>query len=650
MDPREELQALRRMAELEAKASGQTYTPAAPTSAKPESTSPTIGETVLSTPLARVALGVATPLVGALQLGANVGDYLNKKMGVEPVVGKALADWWNEVQATKERGMAATQPSYEKQLGITPTDFAGFAGSMIPGVGAVSKAATVGQKVIEGAKVGAVTGAAQPGTEKLSQQGAGAVIGGTLAGAAPVAIPQIAKAAGWVWDAAQGRLVQIKAGKVLREIAGDQLDVIKNALANASPELTAAQAVQEAKITAPALQAMGARSSEITPDLATAAAKREAADEARRVGTIQKVTPDLANADENLKAASQVAYGKAMASDKQRLNNLAAEQQNANMLAGTAGPMGPEMVTPALQALKGNPVIDAAMKEARTLAKTKGLNLTDPMTSLEGLHYMKIAIDNQFKNRTASTALQNYSDAALNNTKSQLLSAIDEVSPLYSVARQQHAALSEPVNQAQILNAMQAVLKSPAGVERAGPFLNVLGQGENALLKKANQNPRFGGLEEALTPEQMAAVNKVGAELTRDEQMKILAAKGAPALAKVLREETAPTGTLPFMNTMSSVINKVSGILQGRVSDKTKEAVAKSMESGVKASELLSTIPFKERNAVMKALIDSNAWDGEPASMIGIASGEAVSNAMTPKRPKNQNAMRIELRGMANKE
>jgi len=42
----------------------------------------------------------------------------------------------------------------------------------------------------------------------------------------------------------------------------------------------------------------------------------------------------------------------------------------------------------------------------------------------------------------------------------------------------------------------------------------------------------------------------------------------------------------------------------------------------------------------MKALIDSKAWDGEPASMIGIASGEAVSNAMAPKRPKNQNALR----------
>lgn len=613
---------------------------AAPTPAKPESTSPTMKEQLLSSTLGRIGLGVATPLVGAVQLGANVGDYINKKMGVEPVVSKALSDWWNDMQAAKERGMAATQPSYEKQLGITPTDFSGFVGSMIPGVGAVSKAATLGQKITEGAKVGAVMGAAQPGTEKLSQQGAGAVVGGTLAGAAPVAIPQIAKAAGWAWDAVNGRLVQIKAGKVLREIAGDQLDAIKNALSNASPELTAAQAVQEAKITAPALQAMGARAPEFSPDLATAGAKREAADQARRVGTIQAVTPDLANAQENLNAASNVAYGKAMASDKQRLNNLAAEQQNANMLAGTAGPMGPEMVTPALQALKGNPVIDAAIKEARTLAKTKGVNLTDPMTSLEGLHYMKIAIDNQFKNRTASTALQNYSDAALNNTKSQLLSAIDEVSPLYSVARQQHAALSQPVNQAQVLNAMQGVLKGPSGAERAGPFLNVLGQGENALLKKANQNPRFGGLEEVLTPEQMTAVKKVGTELTRDEQMADLAAKGKPALAGILREETAPTGTLPFMNTMSSVINKVSGILQGTVSNKTKEAVARSMESGAKASELLSTIPFKERNAVMKALIDSKAWDGEPASMIGIASGEAVSNAMTPKRPKNQNALR----------
>jgi hypothetical protein len=610
--------------------------------AKSESKGPTLGEQVLSTPAARVAMGVATPFVGALQLGANVGDYINKKMGVEPVVSKALSDWWGKMQAARDRGLAATQPSYEKQLGITPTDFSGFAGSMIPGVGAVSKAATVGQKIIEGAKVGAAMGAAQPGTQSLGQQAAGGVVGGVLSGAAPVAIPQVAKAAGWAWDAAQGRLIQVKAGKVLQELAGDQLDAIKLALDKANPNLTAAQAVQEAGITAPAIQAMGARASEITPNLATAYTKKAAADEAGRVSTIQKVTPDLAKAEENLQLGSNVAYGNARAADSQRLNNLAAQQQNANMLAGTVGPMGPETLTPALQALKGNPVIDAAVKEARTLAKTKNIDLGDPMSTLEGLHFMKVAIDNQFGNRTASTALQKYSDDALRSTKSRLLSAIEEVSPLYGVARQQHAALSEPVNQAKVLNAMQEVLKGPSGTERAKPFLNVLGQGENALLKKADQNPRFGGLEDVLTPEQMAAVNKVGAELTRDEQMAFLAGKGKPALARVLKEETTPGGRLPFMNAMSSIVNKVSGILQGAVSDKTKETVAKSMMTGATASELLSTIPFKERSSVMKALIDSKMWDGKPSSMIGLASGDAVSNAMAPKRSENKNALRIE--------
>ena len=93
--------------------------------------SATLTEQALATPGARALLGVATPFVGALQLGANVGDYINKKTGQEPVVSKAISDWWNEVQAMKERGMQVSEP--EAVLGAKPRDYIGTAAGFLPG-------------------------------------------------------------------------------------------------------------------------------------------------------------------------------------------------------------------------------------------------------------------------------------------------------------------------------------------------------------------------------------------------------------------------------------------------------------------------------------------------------------------------------------
>jgi hypothetical protein len=633
MDPREELMALRRMAELEAKASGQSYSaaPSEPSAPTPRQKA-TTAELALATPVARMALGAATPLVGAVQLGANVGDWINEKIGQKPVVSKAISDWWNEVQAMKERGMAASSP--EAMFGAKPVDIAGTVAGIALPVGAAGKAGTVMQAVKEGAKVGAITGAAQPGTQKLSDQALGAAVGGTIGAAAPIAIPAAAKAAGWIQDATSGNLFQIKAGKILRQISGDKLPEIRAALAQANPELTAAQAVQEAGITAPVLQAMGTRAAQ---ERSGPAAERVLREEAARMNALRSVTPDLQNALAVRDLGSAATYGGAMAADKVRLAQLVAQEQASRSLSGTAGPTFEAELSPALQALKGNPAIAAAEKTAIDLAATKGVNLgKDPMSTLEGLHYMKLAIDSQFKSPNAATALQKYSANALQNTKSQLLNAIDEISPQYGGARWLHSKLSEPVNQAQVLNEMASVLQKGGGGERVTPFLNVLGRGENALLKRADQNPRFGGLTDVLTPEQMQVTQDVARQLTRDAEMERLSSMGSRQLAKILKEE--PT-SLPPTGKAAIVFNRVTNALKGKVSDKTMEALAKGMESGADANTLLATLPAVERNAVLKALTDAKMWATKAGVGLSTGAASGTVNMMRPKESENQNAL-----------
>ena len=583
--------------------------------------SATLTEQALATPVARAALGLATPFVGAVQFGANVGDYLNEKMGQKPVVSKAISDWWNEVQAMKERGMEATSP--EAALGMKPRDIIGTAAGVVPALMQPQNALTKGQQILQGFKQGAVVGAMQPGTDRLSDQAIGGATGAVLGGITPVALPAVAKAAGWVWDAVNGRLVQVKAGKILREISGDNLAAIQAANAKAAPGLTSAQAVQEAGVTAPVYQAMGQRAP--TADIAAAKAIKEAADIAARANTIEAVTPNLAHALDVRDLAANANYGGAQAADKLRLAALAAKEQESRSLAGTAGPTFKAKLTPALQALKSNPAITAAEATARDM----GVNLgKDPMSTLEGLHLMKLAIDAQFKNPTAATALQKYNTAALQNAKTQLLSAINEISPQYTGARMLYSRLSEPVEQAKLLNELAITLKgSGTAAEQSQQFLNALGQGEAALLKRAELNPKFSSVKTTLTEPQMGAVNKVAGQLQREADMDMLAQQGKEALAGILKER--PT-TVPGINMASAVINRVTNVLRGRVSEKTLEAVAKGMQTGKGANDLLATLPSSEREAVLIAL-------GQ-MKISGATAGLAGGNALTPAR-KNQNAL-----------
>lgn len=445
-------------------------------------------------------------------------------------------------------------------------------------------------------------------------------------------LDKAAKAAGWVWDALGGRLIQVRAGKIMREIAGADLDAIKSLSANAPAELTAAQAVAPARNDL--IAAMGERAAK--NDVSNFFARTAAEQEAARMARLQGVTPDLAQAQAARDQVAEALYGRARAADLMRRQIAEQESAAGRSMGAAAGYTAPSQVAPALEALRQNPVIAAAAKDAKTLAASLGKKIDDPMASLEGLHLMKVAIDGQFKNRTANTALHNYSDAALENTKTQLLAAIEGtanqpgVSPLYGAARKGFAEASAPVNQAQVLGAMQGVLAKPGGGERVNAFLNVLGQGENALLKRANQQPRFGGVEDVLTPEQFKTVQEIAGELTRDKLLAEAAQRGRGGLSRILGETKVEGSLPPSVSLITRVTNKVTSALEGRVNEETIKALEKGMRSGKDLSTLLNTLPASERNAALRAL-RANAKELGKISTFGVnalVSGTENQNAL----------------------
>jgi hypothetical protein len=596
---------------------------------------PTLSERALGTPLARIALGAATPFVGAFQAGANVGDVIAEKMGLQPTVGKDVADWWNNLQAMKEKGMETPE---QRLYGAVNPDILGTAATVGTGVAGLAKsgATTIGQKVLEGGKLGAVFGAATPGLDTAEKTATAGAAGAALGAAAPIVIPAAARAAGWLYDAAKGKLVQMKAGKILREIAGPELDAIRVATANAAPGKTAAQAVQEAGVIAPTLQAMGEKGKTLTPELATQAAQREAAEEAARKATIVKNTPNLKAAVTARSLASDPLYEAAkkevVTLDDPFLDLFSrmpkgTVEKAADIARMEKRPFQIGQYIPAHQIESG--VLDAAGKPIM-----RDVPAQLPKITGDSLHYLKRAISD-IANAPASTqgAGRDTQNAA-RGVLQDFLKMFETKVPSYGQARQTFATGSEPVNQAQVLNEMLSVLNKPGGGERAGPFLNVLGRGESALLKKSTGFPRYEGLEDVLTQPQMGAANKVAGELERDMAMSKLATEGNPSLTKLLNQDTSPFKLPAYLNWVATSLNSISNKLQGRVNDKTLVAIAKGMQTGKGASELLNAIPFKERNLVMKAMVDSKVWNPAVLSTVGSATG----NALAPKQ-QSQNAL-----------
>lgn len=441
-------------------------------------------------------------------------------------------------------------------------------------------------------------GEAKPETisEATARQVKTALEGATMeAGGQAIAGPVLdkaAKAAGWVWDAVNGNLIQMRAGKIMRQIAGADLGKIKDLVANAAPELTAAQAVEPAKNDL--MAAMGARAAK--NDVANFFARTAAEQEAARAAALNAVTPNEAAAIAMRANAAGPLY-------------TAARQPTT---AIDTAPLV-QHVDDLLQRNPGNPELVTALNKVKTGLEASQ-NAEQVSSVLDGLKTAIASKDNKF-------IVKN-----LLNVKSSIESSL----PGYTTAQKVFAAGSPAVNQAAILGEMKNVMAREGGGERVVPFLNVLNRGENALIKRAGGEPRFGGLEEALSPAQMNVVNDIAAQYTRDLQLAKAATRGEGGLSRILGENKSSVELPPALNWFTRTSNKVLSLLEGKVNDSTMLALEKGMRSGKDLSTLLNALPTVERNNALNAFAASGKDFGRAATFTGV-------NALNSG---NQNALR----------
>jgi hypothetical protein len=483
---------------------------------------------------------------------------------------------------------------------------------------------------------------------ELQRAAGGVVEGATYEAGGRVAAPVINKlvqagvsGVGKIMDL--GQLPNQLAAKTAREALGgpEQVAAARTALQAAGAEgLTAQQALARGGVISPSAQATLEKTIKKSGELGKQApvdtrAAIEARQEAARKATLEGVTPDLKKAEDIRQKAADPFYKAAdkavvsidddLAAIFERMpdGTLAAAAKLAKMdgrpfIMGKTAP--PKMVETGMLDAAGNPIMREVPGQT---AKITG----------ESLHYIKRALGD-IAYGTPTTEFGRDAQRAARNLIKDYIKVFETKVPEYGQARTIFAEKSVPVNQAQVLKEMVSVLEKPGGGERIGPFLNVLGRGEQALLKRAGGRgePRFESLDEVLTPEQIAKVREVARQLETQTVVGKDITEGQLRATELIKDEL-PNYRLPnIFNVFATTANRVLDTLGVKVGKKTMEKMAEAALSAKSFDELLATLPGNERSKVLKAIGDPDTWanikPAVPKAAMGV--GGAIENPEMP--------------------
>jgi len=449
------------------------------------------------------------------------------------------------------------------------------------------------------------------------------------------------------------------AGKIARESFETPANVQagRNALQQslqAGQNLTAQQALAQGGIVAPGTQAVLQKvQAKVAPSIQ---ATKMLQDEAARMSTIKGVTPDIDAAVTARRMASKPLYEAA---------DTAVVPIDTDLLSIISRmPNGTLAKAAEIAKMEGRPFIMGASKPATVIPTgvldaagqpiTKQTAAEIPEITGESMHYIKRALGDIAYGPTATTGIGQDAQRAARTLLDDYVKVFETKVPEYGQARQIFSDMSAPVNQAQVLKEMVSVLEKPGGGERIGPFLNTLGRGEEAMLKRAGGRggPRFEALNEVLTPDQLKVVKEVAKELETQASVGKQISQGQQRATELLKDEL-PNYRLPnVFNVIATTANKFLDTLGVKVGKKTLIELAKAGETAKSFDELLATLPAQERSKVLKAINDPATWKAVvPATgkvMMGIEGrlstpnatvtlGEPT-NALAPEQ-QNQNAL-----------
>lgn len=404
-----------------------------------------------------------------------------------------------------------------------------------------ARAADLGTRVAGGA----ISGGAAAGLVNPGDAGAGAVIGGVLPSAVKGVGKALSRSGAFVRAAVQPMTdtgqKQI-AAKLVREFGeGGPMNVDATELVPGSRP-TLAEATGNAGI---------AGLQRVTRDLRpNAFVEREATNASAREAAFDSIAGDRA-AIESSKAArdstAEALYGRAFNADSMRQSLARESQQMRAPFSGVGLSGAPEdLATPGLRELIQRPTFRQAAGAAQRLAANNGVELADPLQSLQGLHYIKLALDDAL-NPAAASAMGRNETRAIMGMRDKLAEELAKVSPTYGAARQTFAEMSQPIN------AMEALQDLRLTDGRGNMTLSKV---KNAVegLERKRREPGVNNAK-SINEKQLKKIKAIQADLLRQSNLALGKSVGSPTLQN-----------LSINNMLTTLLpGKTGGAINGKI-------------------------------------------------------------------------------------
>ena len=220
----------------------------------------------------------------------------------------------------------------------------------------------------------------------------------------------------------------------------------------------------------------------------------------------------------------------------------------------------------------------------------------------------------------------------LTNIKDDLIEAI----PSMKEAQEAFRKGSKPINQMDVGTYLREKLEAPVpeGTQRATVFANAVREAPRTLKQALDGAPRYEKLTEVLSPPQMARVDRVLMDLSRDARVKEMAQMGreaAPELATPAGKFSLP----PLLDRVATIANEILRRLEGKINEKMAMEIALEFLDARKAADALETAMRRSGSRAA-----ASAPGRRPSGPVGrIVKRAPVTTAQNTLAEDNRNAM-----------
>lgn len=463
--------------------------------------------------------------------------------------------------------------------------------------------------------VGAGMGVIQP-AESIDERVTNTAIGGLASAAIPAAVRGFKSVKSTVEPFYESGRNQILA-RALRDAAGGGQyadDAMRNLqqAGQAGPfasGLTKGEIVPNSVPTAgqasknAGIAALERAASASNPTVTQEVSERMAAQNAARIASLE----DIAGSDgarqfarDNLSATADDLYGEAFRKgvDLRRDPTTGAFLSKAQQ-AARKGEITKLMNTPALQ---------EARDRAIQLARNEMIKIDSPEGSVQGLHYMKRALDDMIQGATGNE------QRVLTGLKNRFLTTVDALSPDYQAARGVFRDMAGPVNQMDTAAEMLKRSVTPTGNMTLNKFAKALSDDTAQSATGFNKAT----LEGTMSPDAMKSLNAIKEDLTRAEFAKN-AGRGVGsdtvqklAYSNILNQSGVPN----FLRNTGGT--QIIGNLMARGGDlaykdanqRLSEQLAKALLSPRETAELMKIAPSQRMELLSNLLTRGGASAG----------------------------------------